>query len=126
MFFIKTVRRNAGHYPVDHRHELFAECSKGTIVLTRCASNKWMWMVRRRAKKAKEWPVLNSSSHPLRTYAQMSGSFYGYEQTLYKAARAGLQRLFTYRRVPVTVLMEILVKDQVVYELSKIGTPSGS
>lgn len=149
MYFTKIERKYPDFYAVNLRYAFYTECSKGTITITPGGKSSpyyggkilggsppyrelpkityWGWEVKRWVK-APEGPrtfvpggyIRHSTTPP----PKQCDHSYGREPTLYRAAKAALQRLFTYRRCPLPELMKMLVNDQVVYELSKIGGPS--
>lgn len=89
---------------------LFTECSRGTATIRKvqCPApqyDHWSWrveMVDRRTRRT-------------------TSTAMGEEKTLYAAAQAVLQRLFSQRRTGVSFLLNLLVKDQVMFELSRLG-----
>jgi hypothetical protein len=151
MYFTKQERKFSNFYAPEMRYSFFTECSKGIITLTPgCKVSPtgygyrrniyvqhqgckppdityWRWEVKRWLKSPKTPQGQSSGAlsfgHVTPTQRPCEHSF-GQEPTLYRAAKAALQRLFTYRRCTLSELMKMLVNDQVVYELSKIGGPS--
>lgn len=133
MYFTKQERKHASFYAPENRYCFYTECSRGSATLTpfqkrRGGSVHWQWQASRwdKIKRKKKDPA---SAHPLARFGRqgqrVAATAYGIEPTLYRAAQAALQHLFTYRRAPLTTLMKMLEDDQLVYELSRIGGPPG-
>jgi hypothetical protein len=119
MYFVKEATNILWPYLQPHRQfYYYVECSKGCAFIRKLHSvgSEYGWQVT-------IWDAAKTKGMTRSQKNMVSPTRSGRSPTLYKAAVAVLQRLFTQRRCRLYKLMAMLESDQVLYELGRIGEP---